>query len=418
MSTRTLHVAAAIQSYAPAVGGAQHLLASILESWVAQGHRATVITFNATSTRELKGRGAGLPPRETLNGVDIIRVSPAGGWPSQALYQVSRRRVLGGITRTLTGLDAPYWGDRPTALALGHVLRRCETDVLLSVGWFSRHVPLTHAVARARGIPIVGLPLFHLERPSASWPRHHWLCRSTTALVALTPPEAVHAQALGACDVQVIAPGIAANWAAHANGPSWRAARGISADRPVVLFVGRQVRHKGAPLLIAAMQQVWHECPEALLVFAGRSHNRDAETTAAMEQLQPDERDRILLVDDFANEEAPSLLQSCSVLAMPSTQDAFGLVYLQAWSAGRPVIGADVASTRSIVMHGENGLLVPPNDKTALVEAILSCVRNPAYANQLGRAGQERANSAYTLSAQHEEWRLLLERISHSRSKT
>jgi glycosyltransferase involved in cell wall biosynthesis len=279
-------------------------------------------------------------------------------------------------------------------------------------------VPFTHAVARARGLPIVGLPLFHLERPSASWPRQRWLSRSTTALVALTPPEAAHAQRLGARNVQVIAPGIRTDWAAQADGLSWRAARGIAADRPIVLFVGRQVRHKGAPLLVAAMQHVWHDCPEALLVFAGRSRNRDAETTAAMEQLGQNERDRVLLVDDFSDEEAPSLLQSCSVLVMPSIQDSFGLVYLQAWSAGRPVIGADVPSTQSIVTHGENGLLVPPNDKAALATAILSCVRNPHYATKLGLAGQHRANSVYTLKAQHDGWRMLLERIPLTERQT
>lgn len=409
------HVVAAVQSYAPAVGGAQHLLAAVLESWVAHGHRATVLTFNATSVRDLKEGGANLVPTETLNGVDIVRVSPAGGWPSRLLYRLSRPRSLGGIARTLTGVDAPYWGGRPNALALGHALRHRDADVLLSVGWFSRHVPFTHAVARARGIPIVGLPLFHLERPSASWPRQRWLSQSTTALVALTSPEGVHAQAMGARDVQIIAPGLPADWAATADGPSWRAARGIANDRPLVLFVGRQVRHKGAPLLVAAMKQVWQECPQALLVLAGRARNRDAETAAAMDQLRQDERDRVLLVDDFSDEDAPSILQSASVLAMPSIQESFGLVYLQAWATGRPVIGADVSSTRSIVTHGENGLLVPPNDTSALASAILSCVHNPAYATRMGLAGQQRATAAYAVEAQHDAWRRLLERVSDTR---
>jgi glycosyltransferase involved in cell wall biosynthesis len=414
MTPRRPHIVAVVLTYAPAVGGA-HLLASILEHLSSQGYRATVITYDAASMPDLKGRGAGLSTSDVVNGVRIIRVSPAGGRVARLLYQLSKRGSLGGLVHRFTGIDLPYWGGRPSGVALARAVQRSGGDVLLSVGWFGRHVPLVHAIARAGGLSIVGLPLFHLTRPSAAWPRQRWLARSTKALVCLSEPEAAHARALGARNVHIIPPGLPSDWGARADGQGWRAARGIAPDRPLVLFVGRQVRHKGAPLVIAAMHHVWQQQPDALLVLAGRARNRDRATADALANLSATQQQHVMLVDDFADDDAPSMMQACSVLALPSEEESFGLVYLQAWLAGRPVVGADIPSTRWLIQDGENGLLVPPNDPGAMASALLRCLQDPVYAVQFGMAGQRRASSVFSRESQDAGWCQLLDALCKER---
>ena len=75
-----MHIVHVSPSYAPCVGGAERLLQNVSERLVDRGHSVTVLTFDCATMRDFNSpRGAGLPRRETLNGVQIIRLSPVEG---------------------------------------------------------------------------------------------------------------------------------------------------------------------------------------------------------------------------------------------------------------------------------------------------------------------------------------------------
>ncbi len=410
---RPLHIVAPIYTYAPSVGGAQRLVASILEPLVARGHRATVITFNAANLPDLRRRGgAGLPASDVVNGVSIARVMPEGGMAGRVLEAWATHRMGGRLVKRLSGVDVPYWGSWPQALGMLRPLLAEPADVLLSVGWFARHVPLVHLVARWRGCPVVGLPLMHLSQPSAHWPRQRWLARTATRVVAMTEPEAVHLRGLGARQVDVIGGGVDSSWGRDASGAAWRAQLGIDPGTPVVGFVGRQVANKGATVLIDAMRRVWEVRPDALLLLAGRSRNRDAATTARLEALTPLERARVILVDDFADADTAELLAACTVIALPSVDESFGLVYLEAWMAKRPVIGADIPSSRSLIHAGHDGLLVGPHDVEGLAAALLRFMHDPGLAAAFGERGYRKVLEHFTLEAQRARWIALIEAVA------
>lgn len=381
---RRLKLVAVSPVYAPCTGGGERHLQAIAEELVARGHSVTIVTLNAAKHPDMYTRdGSGLPERETLNGVEIRRVSPSGGRSGRALTWWLRQR--GGWRSAHLVLGDGVWGlGRPSALGLFRELLRLEADVLVSANWAYASTYAAHLAARLRGMPVVGLPLFHIACPWAAHPRYRALLAQAATVVTATQAEADFVAARGAPRVDVVGCGIDPSRFASSQPSELRARLGIG-GRPVVGFVGRQDIGKGAPTLIAAMRQVWTEIPEAILLMAGPSAHRDKPTRQAIEGLLPEERDRLRLVDDFPDSESASIFSACDLLALPSVEESFGLVFLEAWLCGRPVIGARIPSTECVIDVGRDGMIVNPMDPASLAEAVLQLLRHPEQRKAMGR---------------------------------
>jgi glycosyltransferase involved in cell wall biosynthesis len=75
---------------------------------------------------------------------------------------------------------------------------------------------------------------------------------------------------------------------------------------------------------------------------------------------------------------------------LPSTQEGFGIVFLEAMTAGLPIVACRAAAVPEVVVDGENGVLVAPRDPEALARALETVLGDPARAKQLGVAGTRR----------------------------
>jgi glycosyltransferase involved in cell wall biosynthesis len=84
------------------------------------------------------------------------------------------------------------------------------------------------------------------------------------------------------------------------------------------------------------------------------------------------------------------------MLALPSQVDTFGVVILEAWLHGKPVIGAHASGIPDLVHNEETGLLVPFDDIGNLSAAIRRLILEPGLAVQLGMAGRRRVLQDYT----------------------
>jgi glycosyltransferase involved in cell wall biosynthesis len=89
---------------------------------------------------------------------------------------------------------------------------------------------------------------------------------------------------------------------------------------------------------------------------------------------------------------------------MPSIGESFGIAYLEAWMCGKPVIGANVGSTPSVIRNGVDGLLVNPQDPRHIGEAIVRLLKDPPECARLGQAGYTRTTSEFT-------WDRIIDRI-------
>ena len=397
---RIVHVS---PSYAPCVGGAERLLQAVSERLVERGHTVTVLTFDSASQRDFTSlRGAGLPREETLNGVHVVRVSPVQGPVNQAIQWWLRQR--GGWRSASLLLGGDFWPwTLPSGLGTVGPLSRMRADVVSSINWYfgaSSWTCLPRALQRS---PRVAIPVLHIGQEWAQREVYARMFARCDAAIACTSAERDFMQARGARNVTVAGCGVEPARYQRRDGARIRAAFGIG-DGPVVGFVGRQDIAKGVPTLIDAMQAVWASVPNAVLVLAGQRAHRHRAVSERLDALAGEWRRKVVLIDDFSDTDAPSVMDAFDVLTLPSVEEAFGLVMLEAWMCGKPVIGADIASTRCIIDAGVDGLLVKPFDAADLARKILELLADPGKRARFGAHGQAKVLDRFTWTAVTDQW--------------
>jgi glycosyltransferase involved in cell wall biosynthesis len=96
-------------------------------------------------------------------------------------------------------------------------------------------------------------------------------------------------------------------------------------------------------------------------------------------------------------DDVPELLTGRGLFLLSSLSEGISLTLLEAMAAGLPVVATAVGGNPEVVVPGQTGLLVPPRDPDRLAAAILSLIRDPRQAADLGRAGRERVAAHFDL---------------------
>ncbi len=171
-----------------------------------------------------------------------------------------------------------------------------------------------------------------------------------------------------------------------------RAALSIDEAAPLVGAVGRLVRQKGFDVLLDAFHQVRRSLPQARLVIVGDGPLR----TPLRRQANRLGIERMV---DFAGwrSNARDLMPAFDVLAIPSRWEGFGLVTLEAMGCARPIVASRVSALPEIIVHGETGLLVPPEVPDTLAQAMIDVLGNPARAEEMGKAGYKRLCQVFSV---------------------
>jgi glycosyltransferase involved in cell wall biosynthesis len=162
---------------------------------------------------------------------------------------------------------------------------------------------------------------------------------------------------------------------------------------PIVAFVGSVTPDKGAIHLAQAVARLWAEGRPVELVLAGRPVE---EFERAFARLPAAVRSRVRRIGPVVGQDKRDLLAACSLLAMPSRVDSFGIVYLEAWACGKPVIGARAGGVPEVIRDGETGFLVNWGDVPGLADAIGRLLDDPELAQRMGQAGREQVVQQHT----------------------
>jgi N,N'-diacetylbacillosaminyl-diphospho-undecaprenol alpha-1,3-N-acetylgalactosaminyltransferase len=159
-----------------------------------------------------------------------------------------------------------------------------------------------------------------------------------------------------------------------------RQSLGIAPDAYVVLYVGRPFRRKGFHTLLAAWQKIGAESNGNVLLIAGCS-NEDVNN---------------IIGSPVSNVKALGYVKDvricyavCDVVVLPSWHEGFPYSLLEGAAAARPLVGSDIPGIDSIIIKDKNGLLVPPDNSEALVEAIVTLKMNPGLRKQMGYSGRQ-----------------------------
>jgi len=97
----------------------------------------------------------------------------------------------------------------------------------------------------------------------------------------------------------------------------------------------------------------------------------------------------------LTQEELRSCYARCEVFALPSKGEGFGLVFLEAMAAGKPVVGGAHGGTPDVVEDGVTGVLVPHGDAERLAGALEQLLVDARRNAEMGRRGRERVEQIY-----------------------
>jgi glycosyltransferase involved in cell wall biosynthesis len=159
--------------------------------------------------------------------------------------------------------------------------------------------------------------------------------------------------------------------------------RRLPGDGPVVLFLGRRNRLKGLDVLAGAAPLVWRSSPEAMFAVAGPPGDAGIQVEALADR-------RFVDLGEVDLQGKTDALAGCTVLCLPSRADVFPLVFVEAWTLGRPVVSGDFRGVADVVRHGVDGLVCAATP-AAVAGALVTLLADPGLAARLGAAGRERA---------------------------
>jgi glycosyltransferase involved in cell wall biosynthesis len=153
----------------------------------------------------------------------------------------------------------------------------------------------------------------------------------------------------------------------------------VQPDARVLLAVCRLEPQKGLDVAVRALPDIRALYPRAELVVLGEGPQR-----AELEQLAGKLQVPVHLLGRVPD--VAAWLRRADLLVHPARWEGFGLALLEAMLASKPVVATNVSSIPEIVVDGETGLLVPPDDAAALATAVIRVLDDPGSCGEQGRS--------------------------------
>jgi glycosyltransferase involved in cell wall biosynthesis len=403
---RILHI---IQRYHPYVGGSELYFQELSERLARDGHRVEVWTTDAWDLDYFwSGKARRIPAeRETHNGVAIRRFR-VKHLPLPPIYYRGWRRIMSELAE-LGPRVAPllYSMSRltPWIPSLRRALRALPPGAFDLV--HTTNIPFESMIADAAqyaervGIPHVITPFTHLGEPGDdsisryyTMPHQIDLEKRATRVIVQTRLERDHLAGLGVSPKKMERVGVGVNSWEVVGGDGERFRQKYKVEGPIVYYIGAAAHDKGTAHTIEAIQRVWARGVDVTFIMAGSTmldKFRDY-----YEGLPGDVRQKCRWLGFISDADKKDLQAVGSVFCMPSRTDSFGIVYLEAWLNGVPVIGANAGGVPEVITDGVDGYLVEFGDVAALANRIELLLRRPEAAHALGEAGRRKVLAEHT----------------------
>lgn len=354
------------RTFAP-MGGSESLAYQFATRLAARGHDVRVVCAQAFDDRR----------RFRREGVDVVQVKPRGGF-------------FGLVADASTLVDLMPLDE------LEHLAE--DRELIHNVG--REYLDSSLRCAEDLDLPLVLTPLahpgqFHGGDTAADFARY----LRADAITTMTDWERGWYADHGIDARRVVTTGMGANANRSHDGAAFRARYGIPPDAPIVLYIGRRERYKGFIHLLDAAELVWRRHRETRFVFIGVPGFYGAVVDEFARY--PDER--IIEIEKGSGADKSAALDACSLYAMPSLHETFGIGYLEAWLHEKPVIGGDIPPLREVIAHGTDGLVVPQRVE-AIADAIVSLLDDPALRARMGAAGAAKMRERW-------DWERVMDRV-------
>jgi glycosyltransferase involved in cell wall biosynthesis len=382
--------------YHPCLGGAEAYSRAMVRRFVAAGHPVDVFTGDAYDLRyytDRQSRRVDAPTESVIDGAKVHRLP---------IRHVPLQRYFGRLLSY-----TPHWRTQCQVASYmpiipGLLQVRGDYDAVFGVGFpftiFSYAALRTAAAASA---PLVLTPFLHLSTPgdpvNRTYTRPHQmrLLSEADLIISPTPRASDYLAGHGIPRSRLLTLPMAIDREKVIGGDrlSFRSRLSLGAG-PVVGQLGALDPNKGTCDLICSIERLNAGRADPItLILAG---TLTSDFRLFLDSGDWRERPWLRIVGELNRSEVPDFYAAIDVFAMPSRTDSFGIVYLEAWANGLPVVAAAAGGVPEVVTHEQNGLLVPFGDVPALAGSIARLVDDPGYAHGLGESGRMLLDSGYT----------------------
>lgn len=158
-----------------------------------------------------------------------------------------------------------------------------------------------------------------------------------------------------------------------------------------ILFFGRIEPYKGLDVLLSSAPIIFKTLPDWRMVIAGSG------SLGPYQNLIKDKR--ITVINRYiSDEEVQQLMGRAKIIALPYKSATQSGIVPIAYAMGKPVVATNVGGLPDVVIHEKTGLIIPPNDKNALADAVIRLAKDEVFRQQLGR-------NAYKMGQTDMSWR-------------
>lgn len=160
----------------------------------------------------------------------------------------------------------------------------------------------------------------------------------------------------------------------------------LGINGPVVFTLRHHEPKYGIEYLIKAAALVIKERKDAVFIIGGDGSLKK-QHELLVEKLGI--KDHVIFTGTIPQSQVPYYFAASDVVAVPSIQEAFGLIVSEAMACGKPVVGTNVGGIPDQIIDGYNGFLVKPKDHIELSEKILLCINDSKMARRMGANGRK-----------------------------
>lgn len=189
-----------------------------------------------------------------------------------------------------------------------------------------------------------------------------------------------------------------------------RAELGLPLDAPLIGHISRLAPVKSVKTFVQAAALMQQAHPNITFLVIGDGESR-ARLQALANELKLGNKLRFLGV----RSDIPSLNLALDVVALTSLQEGTPISVIESLAAGRPVVANDVGGVSRLVQHEKTGLLIPPNDPTAVARALTRVLEQPALAAQWGENGRARMRQEFNVERMLDDHRTLYREVASKR---
>jgi glycosyltransferase involved in cell wall biosynthesis len=392
---KVLHV---VPNYYPSVGGTQLLFQGVSENMVSLYHdEVSVLTINSYYSSHSKDFRVVEKAEDVVNGVKVQRYPfyrwhlPLFRWANKLSIRVRKK----GSELLHKYIAGPWSPDLVKALATADA----EVIAASSCGYMYMLYPLfRHKLKHPKPFVFMGAVHFYDDERIVPITRKALQAiRQSEAYIANTAYEKQRLVKLGVEEQRIHVVGCAVDMQqfANGNGNAIRQQLGLNPDDMLMGYIGRLEANKNVQLLIDAFEKALQQNNQLHLVLAGFESTYIKQVSAVIQQNDL-LKNKVHFQYNLSEQAKVNLYHALDVYVLPSSNESFGIVFLEAWSCRKPVIGMGIGAISSVVTDGVDGLLAKPGNADCLCQQMITLAGNKSLRSQMGEAGYHKTATHYT----------------------